>query len=93
MSGTKIRTRKTLVDPSSLTVPPNLDAITGGEPRRKSALLHGTALTCPACRTTADILTYRPLEYVERFAAELVPPIRCPHCLHIFALRPGGPDG
>lgn len=52
------------------------------------SLFHGRYLTCPACQKEQDILTYVPLRIVEQYAHELVPPLRCSACNHVFALRP-----
>lgn len=57
-------------------------AETGGK------LLNGRKLTCPGCEEVADILDYVPLEHSERHAAEVVVPLKCRTCRHVFALKP-----
>lgn len=51
-------------------------------------LIEGTNLRCPGCERTADVLDYVPLEYSERYATQVVVPLKCRSCRHIFALRP-----
>lgn len=51
-------------------------------------LLKGTSLRCPACEETADILGFTPLEYSVKYAEQIVVPLKCPACRHVFALRP-----
>ena len=51
-------------------------------------LLDGRLLTCPACEIARDVLEYKPLEYAEKFAQQLVAVLICPGCNHKFALKP-----
>jgi hypothetical protein len=51
-------------------------------------LIEGTLLRCPGCETVADVLDYRPLEYSERYSEQVIVPLKCRACHHVFALRP-----
>lgn len=51
-------------------------------------LISGTKLTCPGCERIADVLDYVPLEYSERYADQVIVPLKCRVCKHVFALRP-----
>jgi uncharacterized protein YbaR (Trm112 family) len=50
-------------------------------------LIRGRMLVCPSCEKEHDILAYKPLEIVQKYADQVVPPIICPSCKHWFALR------
>jgi hypothetical protein len=52
------------------------------------SLLVGRMLRCPACENVTDLLDYVPLEYSERYADQVVVPLKCRKCRHVFALRP-----
>ncbi len=83
------------VDSKRVTPDQILELVPATQPEYES-LFHGRYLTCPACQKEQDILSYVPLRIVEQFAHELVPPLRCPNCNHVFALRPvpeGSADG
>jgi len=51
-------------------------------------LLRGRMLTCPGCERVSDILDYVPLEHSQKYAEEVVVPLKCRGCHHVFALRP-----
>jgi hypothetical protein len=55
-------------------------------PGRK--LINGRMLTCPGCERQADVLMYVPLNHSTKYAAQIVTPLKCRACRHIFALRP-----
>lgn len=55
---------------------------------RGGPLLTGHVLRCPGCETEADILDYPLLEYSERYADQVVVPLKCRRCRHVFALKP-----
>ena len=74
-----------LQDPQTQKATPEalLEIVESGGP-----LIEGTSLRCPACERTADVLEYRPLEYSERYADQVVIPLKCRGCNHVFALKP-----
>lgn len=51
-------------------------------------LLVGTKLRCPGCERVADILDYVPLEHSDRYADQVIVPLKCRGCRHVFALKP-----
>lgn len=51
-------------------------------------LIEGTTLMCPACEERSDILTFIPLEHSVKYADQIVVPLKCRSCRHVFALRP-----
>lgn len=51
-------------------------------------LIEGTQLRCPGCENVTDVLDYNALEINERYAAQVVPPLKCKVCRHVFALKP-----
>jgi hypothetical protein len=51
-------------------------------------LIDGTDLTCPLCEHTDNILAYRPLQTSTKYASQVVTPLKCKACGHVFALRP-----
>lgn len=55
---------------------------------RGGPLIEGTHLRCPGCERSADILDYVPLEFSERYADQVVVPLKCRECRHVFALKP-----
>lgn len=55
---------------------------------RGGPLIEGHSLRCPGCESVADVLDYTPLEYSERYAHEVLVPLKCRHCRHVFALKP-----
>jgi hypothetical protein len=55
---------------------------------RGGPLISGTKLTCPGCEGVADVLDYVPLEYSERYAEQVLVPLKCRVCRHVFVLRP-----
>jgi hypothetical protein len=67
------------------------DALRELTTRAGRRLIRGTKLTCPGCLVEQDILEFRPFNFNPDYAEELVPPLKCRRCGHIFALR--DPDG
>lgn len=55
---------------------------------RGGPLIEGTRLRCPGCEHVTDVLDYMPLEYSERYADQVIVPLKCKQCRHVFALRP-----
>lgn len=55
---------------------------------RGGPLIVGHQLRCPGCERCADVLDYVPLEYSERYADQVIVPLKCRECRHVFALRP-----
>jgi hypothetical protein len=55
---------------------------------RGGPLIDGHTLRCPGCERSADVLDYTPLEYSERYAHEVIVPLKCRSCRHVFALKP-----
>jgi uncharacterized protein YbaR (Trm112 family) len=55
---------------------------------RGGSLLNGRILSCPACEHACDLLEYIPLHYSEKYADQVIAPLVCRSCKHIFALRP-----
>jgi hypothetical protein len=55
---------------------------------RGGPLLNGRNLKCPGCEDEADILDYIPLEHSEKYAEEVIVPLKCRRCRHVFALKP-----
>lgn len=51
-------------------------------------LIEGTHLRCPGCESVSDILEYLPLEYSERYSDQVLVPLKCRHCRHVFCLKP-----
>lgn len=51
-------------------------------------LIEGTQLRCPGCENVADVLAYQPLEFSERYADQVLVPLKCRNCRHVFCLRP-----
>lgn len=51
-------------------------------------LTDGRQIKCPKCETKQDILEFTPLHHVEKYAAFLIPPLKCKQCRHVFCLRP-----
>lgn len=51
-------------------------------------LINGTMLRCPGCEKEDDVLSYTPLEFSERYADQIVVPLKCRSCRHVFALKP-----
>ena len=52
----------------------------------RSPLVIGRLLRCPRCREAHDLLSYRPLQQVEEYAAETIPVYKCPSCRWHFGL-------
>lgn len=55
---------------------------------RGGPLIEGTHLRCPGCERAADVLDYQALEYSERYADQVIVPLKCKRCRHVFALKP-----
>lgn len=55
-------------------------------------LIRGSKLTCPACEREQDVLAYTAMRISEKYAEQVVRPLKCNQCGHVFALRPGGAD-
>ena len=55
---------------------------------RGGPLIEGTSLRCPGCEQVADILDYVALEFSERYADQVIVPLKCRSCRHVFALKP-----
>lgn len=55
---------------------------------RGGPLIEGTCLRCPGCERVANVLDYIALEYSERYADQVVVPLKCRVCRHVFALKP-----
>ncbi len=53
-------------------------------------IIDGRYLRCPGCENVQDVLAYVPLEYSEKYAEQVIPPLKCTieGCKHVFALRP-----
>lgn len=53
-------------------------------------LVRGHTIKCPKCEHWIEMLAYRMLDYVEKYAVDTVPVYRCPRhqCGHVFALDP-----
>lgn len=45
-------------------------------------------LRCPGCEAVADILSYLALECSDKYADQVVRPLKCRSCRHVFALKP-----
>ena len=52
------------------------------------SLIMGTDLKCPGCENVTNILDYLPLEHSEKYANQIVIPLKCRNCRHVFALKP-----
>jgi hypothetical protein len=59
-----------------------------GKSENGGKLLRGRTLTCPACEREDDVLRYVPLEHSVKYADQVIPPLKCRMCKHVFALRP-----
>lgn len=55
---------------------------------RGGPLIEGTRLRCPGCERVANVLDYVALEYSERYADQVIVPLKCRECRHVFALKP-----
>lgn len=51
-------------------------------------LIDGANLRCPACENVGNILGYVPLEHSVKYVDQIVIPMKCQKCKHVFALRP-----
>jgi uncharacterized protein with PIN domain len=51
-------------------------------------IIEGRRMRCPRCENLHDILTYVPMQVVEKFAAETNPIYKCPSCRWIFSPQP-----
>lgn len=65
-----------------------LQMINPQEPHRP--LVRGRRILCPHCETEFDILEYQALHFVEKYADDLVPVMKCKGCRHVFSIRPDG---
>jgi hypothetical protein len=71
------------------TVRPSPDDVQRAAAEAGPPLLNGHRLRCPGCENEADLLSYVPLQYSEKYADQIVVPLVCRRCRHTFALRPG----
>ena len=51
-------------------------------------VVDATHLRCPGCEQVSPILGFIPLEYSEKYASQVIPPLKCRKCRHVFALKP-----
>lgn len=51
-------------------------------------LIFGSHMRCPKCEQVENLLSYRPLRQVEKYAQQTNPIVKCPHCGWLFS--PGG---
>lgn len=51
-------------------------------------IMEGSRLRCPGCEHVSPILDFTPLEYSEKYATQIIPPLKCRRCRHVFALKP-----
>lgn len=67
---------------------PTFDQIEGEIRASENPLIDGVDLTCPLCETKDNLLAYRPLQVSKKYAPQVVTPLKCKACGHVFALRP-----
>lgn len=51
-------------------------------------LIEGITLMCPACEVRENIMAFIPLEHSTKYVDQIVVPLKCRSCRHVFALRP-----
>lgn len=54
----------------------------------RNPLMQGRKITCPKCEVAQDILRFTPLQTSEKYADQVIVPLKCKLCNHVFALRP-----
>jgi len=74
------RTQKTTED--------HLLGLAFGIAERGGSLISGSRVTCPGCENVADILDYHHLEVSSKYLDQVVPPLKCRVCRHVFAMVP-----
>lgn len=60
-----------------------------GKKQPLKQLWSGHRVICPRCREEMDVLELEVLPEIAAYEIETVPPLRCPRCRWIFALRTG----